>query len=153
MNLLTENGTSAFFDANGSMKSMAEIADLLQDRLKGLTKEQQLTYLNAMFGSDAIRGGMILMREGAKGVKDMYDAMSQVTAEKTAIEMMNNLKGSLNELGSAWENLTIKLLNGKAGSGLRDFIDELTDLTRGFNKTLDDGFQFMDLLSGSWSGI
>ena len=153
LNLLTENGTSAFFDANGSMKSMAEIADLLQDRLKGLTKEQQLTYLNAMFGSDAIRGGMILMREGAKGVKDMYDAMSQVTAEKTAIEMMNNLKGSLNELGSAWENLTIKLLNGKAGSGLRDFIDELTDLTRGFNKALDDGFQFMDLLSAVGQGF
>lgn len=153
LNLLTENGTSAFFDANGSMKSMAEIADLLQDRLKGLTKEQQLTYLNAMFGSDAIRGGMILMREGAKGVKDMYDAMSQVTAEKTAIEMMNNLKGSLNELGSAWENLTIKLLDGKAGSGLRDFIDELTDLTRGFNKALDDGFQFMDLLSAAGQGF
>lgn len=153
LNLLTENGTSAFFDANGSMKSMAEIADLLQDRLKGLTKEQQLTYLNAMFGSDAIRGGMILMREGAKGVKDMYDAMSQVTAEKTAIEMMNNLKGSLNELGSAWENLTIKLLDGKAGSGLRDFIDELTDLTRGFNKALDDGFQFTDLLSAIGQGF
>lgn len=153
LNLLTENGTSAFFDANGSMKSMAEIADLLQDRLKGLTKEQQLTYLNAMFGSDAIRGGMILMREGAKGVKDMYVAMSQVTAEKTAIEMMNNLKGSLNELGSAWENLTIKLLDGKAGSGLRDFIDELTDLTRGFNKALDDGFQFMDLLSAVGQGF
>lgn len=153
LNLLTENGTSAFFDANGSMKSMAEIADLLQDRLKGLTKEQQLTYLNAMFGSDAIRGGMILMREGAKGVKDMYDAMSQVTAEKTAIEMMNNLKGSLNELGSAWENLTIKLLDGKAGSGLSGFIDELTDLTRGFNKALDDGFQFTDLLSTLGDGL
>lgn len=96
LNLLTENGTSAFFDASGSMKSMAEIADLLQDRLSGLTKEQQMTYLYNMFGSDAIRGGMILMREGAKGIHDMYDAMSQVTAEKTAIEMMDNLRGSLN---------------------------------------------------------
>ena len=153
LNLLTENGTSAFFDASGNMKSMADIAALLQDRLKGLTKEQQLTYLNTMFGSDAIRGGMILMREGAKGVKDMYGAMSQVTAEKTAIEMMNNLKGSLNELSSAWENLTIKLLDGKAGSGLRDFVDELTGLTRGFNKALDDGFQFTDLLSAIGQGV
>lgn len=153
LNLLTENGTSAFFDASGNMKSMADIAALLQDRLKGLTKEQQMAYLNAMFGSDAIRGGMILMREGAKGVKDMYDAMSQVTAEKTAIEMMNNLKGSLNELGSAWENLTIKLLDGKAGSGLCGFIDELTDLTREFNKALDDGFQFTDLLSTLGDGL
>lgn len=153
LNLLTENGTSAFFDASGNMKSMADIAALLQDRLKGLTKEQQLTYLNAMFGSDAIRGGMILMREGAKGVKDMYDAMSKVTAADTAAVMMDNLKGSLNELSSAWENLTIKLLDSGAGDGLRGFIDELTDLTRGFNKALDDGFQFTDLLSTLGDGL
>ena len=153
LNLLTENGTSAFFDASGNMKSMADIAALLQDRLKGLTKEQQMTYLNAMFGSDAIRGGMILMREGAKGVKDMYDAMSKVTAADTAAVMMDNLKGSLNELSSAWENLTIKLLDSGAGDGLRGFIDELTDLTRGFNKALDDGFQFTDLLSTLGDGL
>lgn len=153
LNLLTENGTSAFFDASGNMKSMADIAALLQDRLKGLTKEQQMTYLNAMFGSDAIRGGMILMREGAKGVKDMYDAMSKVTAADTAAVMMDNLKGSLNELSSAWKNLTIKLLDSGAGDGLRGFIDELTDLTRGFNKALDDGFQFTDLLSTLGDGL
>lgn len=153
LNLLTENGTSAFFDASGNMKSMADIAALLQDRLKGLTKEQQMTYLNAMFGSDAIRGGMILMREGAKGVKDMYDAMSKVTAADTAAVMMDNLKGSLNELSSAWENLTIKLLDSGAGDGLRGFIDELTDLTRGFNKALDDGFQFTDLLFPLGDGL
>lgn len=153
LNLLTENGTSAFFDASGNMKSMADIAALLQDRLKGLTKEQQMTYLNAMFGSDAIRGGMILMREGAKGVKDMYDAMSKVTAADTAAVMMDNLKGSLNELSSAWENLTIKLLDSGAGDELRGFIDELTDLTRGFNKALDDGFQFTDLLSTLGDGL
>lgn len=153
LNLLTENGTSAFFDASGNMKSMADIAALLQGRLKGLTKEQQMTYLNAMFGSDAIRGGMILMREGAKGVKDMYDAMSKVTAADTAAVMMDNLKGSLNELSSAWENLTIKLLDSGAGDGLRGFIDELTDLTRGFNKALDDGFQFTDLLSTLGDGL
>lgn len=153
LNLLTENGTSAFFGASGNMKSMADIAALLQDRLKGLTKEQQMTYLNAMFGSDAIRGGMILMREGAKGVKDMYDAMSKVTAADTAAVMMDNLKGSLNELSSAWENLTIKLLDSGAGDGLRGFIDELTDLTRGFNKALDDGFQFTDLLSTLGDGL
>ena len=153
LNLLTENGTSAFFDASGNMKSMADIAALLQDRLKGLTKEQQMTYLNAMFGSDAIRGGMILMREGAKGVKDMYDAMSKVTAADTAAVMMDNLKGSLNKLSSAWGNLTIKLLDSGAGDGLRGFIDELTDLTRGFNKALDDGFQFTDLLSTLGDGL
>lgn len=153
LNLLTENGTSAFFDASGNMKSMADIAALLQDRLKGLTKEQQMTYLNAMFGSDAIRGGMILMREGAKGVKDMYNAMSKVTAADTAAVMMDNLKGSLNELSSAWENLTIKLLDSGAGDGLRGFIDELTDLTRGFNKALDDGFQFTDLLPPLGDGL
>ena len=153
LNLLTENGTSAFFDASGNMKSMADIAALLQDRLKGLTKEQQMTYLNAMFGSDAIRGGMILMREGAKGVKDMYDAMSKVTAADTAAVMMDNLKGSLNELSSAWENLTIKLLDHGVGDGLRSFTDEFGKLTSHFSGLIDDGLQVTDVIKIVGEGI
>ncbi len=153
LNLLTEDGGSKFFDASGKMKSLADIAALLQDRMKGMTDEEKLSTLYDMFGSDAIRGGMILLREGAKGVKDMADAMSQVTAKQTAIEKLNNLKGSLDELSSAWENMGILLLDKGPGEGLRDFVKELTSLTRGFNDLLQDGFQVSDLLKTIGKGF
>lgn len=153
LNLLTEDGTSAFFDQAGNMKDLASIAGLLQDRMKGLTKEQKLSYLNTMFGSDAIRGGMILLREGANGVKNMYAEMSKYTVAEVAAEKNNNLRGSLDELSSAWENFTIKLLDGKAGNGLRDFVDELTGLVRGFNGLLSDGLQVSDVLKTLGKGF
>ncbi|WP_301963461.1 phage tail tape measure protein [uncultured Megasphaera sp.] len=100
LNLLTENGTSAFFDANGSMKSMAEIADLLQDRLKGLTKEQQLTYLNAMFGSDAIRGGMILMRGFNKALDDGFQFMDLLSAVGQGFKDLKDKALAMDGVGS-----------------------------------------------------
>ncbi|MCI1750933.1 MAG: phage tail tape measure protein [Megasphaera cerevisiae] len=153
LNLLTEKGSSAFFDEAGKMKSLADIADLLQDRMKDMTDEEKMSTLYDMFGSDAIRGGMILLREGAKGVSDMYGNMSKVTAKDTSAQKMDNLRGSLDKLSSAWENLTIKLLDGKAGQSLRALVDEVTNLTHSLSSALDDGFQFTDMLKVAAQGI
>lgn len=155
LNLLTKNGSSAFFDEAGKMKSLADIAGLLNNRMKDMTDEQKMSTLYDMFGSDAIRGGMILLREGADGVKQMFQNMSQFTAEDVAKQKMDNLKGSLNELSSAWENFGINLLDNKAGNGLRDFVKELTDLVRGFNKelTLTNGNMFTAGIKTMGKGI
>ncbi len=153
LNLLTEDGSSAFFDEAGHMKSLADIAGLLQDRMKGMTDEEKMSALYDMFGSDAIRGGMILLREGADGVRDMADAMSQFTAKQVALEKMNNLKGALDELSSAWENLGISILTQGGGDGLRSFVDELTGLVRGFNEAIKDGFQLTDVLKTAGEGF
>ena len=40
--------------------------------------------LETLFGSDAVRGATILFKEGAKGVNEMWDAMSKVTAADVA---------------------------------------------------------------------
>ncbi|MEZ4622075.1 MAG: hypothetical protein R2867_42115 [Caldilineaceae bacterium] len=39
---MTENGSNAFFDANGNMKNMAEIAGLLNHAMSGLSEEQKI---------------------------------------------------------------------------------------------------------------
>lgn len=152
LGLLTEEGTSKFFDAEGRMKSLADIADILGESMAGMTDEEKMSSLNKLFGSDAIRGGMIMLREGAKGVRDMNKAMSNVTAHETAKVAMDNLNGSVLKLKSAWENLTIKLLDGGIGNGIRGFVDEISKLTSNFSGLLDDGFQVSDLLKilGEW---
>lgn len=153
LGLMTEKGTSKFFDAEGRMKSIAEIADILQGALAGMTNEEKMNHLYKLFGSDAIRGGMIFAREGGKGVRDMQNAMSKITAHGTAEVAMDNLSGSIKKFTSAWDNMEIKLLDGKAGNGIKGFVDEITDLTSAFGNSLDDGFQFTDLLSIIGKGI
>ena len=153
LNLLTEKGTSAFFDQQGKVKSLAEIAGLLQDRLKGMTKEEQMSTLYDMFGSDAIRGGMILMREGAEGVTKMFEEMSKVTAKEMALTQLDNLKGDIEELSGAWENFQITLMSGNGTSGLRGFTQELTELIKLGTNGLKDGFGFRDVFSLINKGI
>ena len=153
LGLLTDEGTSKFFDQEGHLRSLSDIAGLLQDHLSGLTDEEKMNALSTMFGSDAIRGGMIMLREGAKGVKDMNAAMKDITAHETAKVAMDNLRGSLLRLKSAWENLTIKLLDHGIGDGLRGFTDEFGKLTSHFSGLIDDGLQVTDVIKIVGEGI
>lgn len=153
LGLLTDEGTSKFFDQEGHLRSLSDIAGLLQDHLSGLTDEEKMNALSTMFGSDAIRGGMIMLREGAKGVKDMNAAMKDITAHEAAKVAMDNLRGSLLRLKSAWENLTIKLLDHGVGDGLRGFTDEFGKLTSHFSGLIDDGLQVTDVIKIVGEGI
>lgn len=153
LGLLTDEGTSKFFDQEGHLRSLSDIAGLLQEHLSGLTDEEKMNALSTMFGSDAIRGGMIMLREGAKGVKDMNAAMKDITAHETAKVAMDNLRGSLLRLKSAWENLTIKLLDHGVGDGLRSFTEEVGKLTSHFSGLIDDGLQVTDVIKIVGEGI
>lgn len=153
LGLLTDEGTSKFFDQEGHLRSLSDIAGLLQDHLSGLTDEEKMNALSTMFGSDAIRGGMIMLREGAKGVKDMNAAMKDITAHETAKVAMDNLRGSVLKLKSAWENITIKLLDHGAGDGIQRFTDEVGKLASHFAGLLDDGLQFTDFIKILGEGI
>lgn len=153
LGLLTDEGTSKFFDQEGHLRSLSDIAGLLQEHLSGLTDEEKMNALSTLFGSDAIRGGMIMLREGAKGVKDMNAAMKDITAHETAKVAMDNLRGSLLRLKSAWENLTIKLLDHGVGDGLRSLTDEFGKLTSHFSGLIDDGLQVTDVIKIVGEGI
>jgi TP901 family phage tail tape measure protein len=109
LGLLTKQGTSAFYDAKGSIKSLAEISELLKTKLAKLSDEQRQMALKTMFGTDAIRAANILYKEGATGVETMFGAMSKVTAVDVMNERMNNTKGKIEELKGAAETMAISL--------------------------------------------
>ncbi|MCU5013241.1 phage tail tape measure protein [Bacillus cereus] len=96
---------NAFFDANGNLKGMADIAEVVQMAMQGLTAEQRQSYLYTLFGSDAIRAANILYKEGADGVKNMYSEMSKVTALDVATTKMETTKGQIEELSGAYDTL------------------------------------------------
>jgi hypothetical protein len=102
---------SAFFKANGQVKSFAGIAQLLKTHLHGLNGEQRSAALETMFGSDAIRGSNILYKEGAKGVNDMATAMSKIKAADVARQKMNTFKGTIEQLRGSLETMGITFGN------------------------------------------
>lgn len=110
LGIITADGANRFFDASGKIKSMADIAQVLQDALKGLTEEQRLNALQTMFGTDAIRGANILFKEGAQGVKEFTTEMLNVTALDVARQKMNNAAGAVEQFQGAIETLQISAL-------------------------------------------
>jgi hypothetical protein len=133
LGIATADGSNKFYDAHGKIKSLAEISDVLRDALVKLNPKEQGEALKDMFGSDAVRAGTILFKEGAKGVNDMWTAMSKVKAADVAKTKLDTLKGAFTELTSALESVGIKI-------GL-EFLKPLTDITRKvteFIGSLDD---------------
>lgn len=110
LGLLEADGGSAFYDAKGKVKSIEQIADLLHNSMKDLTEEQRYTLLYDMFGSDAIRGGMILIKEGAEGIRKMRQEMTKFTVSSVATTKMDNAKGDIERMKGAFETFQIEAL-------------------------------------------
>ncbi|MCY8191425.1 phage tail tape measure protein [Bacillus spizizenii] len=109
-----------FFDANGNIRSMTEISGELSKALDGMSAKDKQEALYNIFGSDAIRGALILGKQGAKGFDDMAKAMDKIKAADVAAERMNNLKGRVEELSGAFETAQINI-----GSALTPVVSAL----------------------------
>lgn len=147
--LIDETGImgNAFFDANGKVKSMADVAKLLQGATKNLTEEQRLQALQTIFGSDAIRAAVVLAKEGGEGFDQMAGAMGKVTAASVAAERLNNLQGSLEALKGSLETLAIEV-----GLPFLPILNEgVKALTGGLNAAMPMVTRFASLLASNLS--
>ncbi|WP_417741506.1 phage tail tape measure protein [Salipiger sp.] len=125
-----------FFDAQGNMRSMAEIAQELQDGLAGLSEEARNEALKTVFGTDAIRTAAALAKQGAEGIRDLSGAIGEISAQEQAEVRLRGLDGALKELAAAWEALNLEAAeNGGldlAEEAVRRVTDALRYLTENF---------------------
>lgn len=126
LGLITEESGNRFFDATGRIKSMAEIAQVLQDALGGMSEQQRLASLEVLFGSDAIRAGAVLTKAGAAGFNEMAAAMGKVSAQQVAEERLNNVQGSLEKLKGSLETAAI-VIGSAFLPVLKQMIDAATE--------------------------
>lgn len=133
LGLTAADGSNAFYDAAGNLKSLDAIADILKKSLDGMSAAQAQATLKTLFGTDAVRAASILYKEGADGVNKMKDAMSNVTAEEVAAEKTNNLNGAIEQLKGAFETLQISLGETLVPS-LRKIAESLGGIVNWFNK-------------------
>jgi TP901 family phage tail tape measure protein len=124
-----------FFNADGSMKSMTDIAEQLRVGLGGLSDEAKNEALKDIFGTDAMRTAIGLMDQGAAGLTRVKDAIAATDAQAQAAKRMEGLSGQLEQLKGAAEELGIAI--GDSGLlefitglvvGAADFIDKLSAL-------------------------
>jgi len=109
LGLITEDGKNQFFDAAGNIKDFTGIAQLLQDALKGMSKEEQIAALNTLFTRDAINAASIIAKQGAQGFNDFERAASGITTAESARTRLDNLTGAMKNLGGSVELLQIQI--------------------------------------------
>lgn len=107
---ITTNGMkNKFFDANGSIRSMAEVSGVLDTALKGMTDQQRFATLEMMFGSDAIRAAAVIAKEGSKGIDELTAALNKTKAADVAKTRMDNFSGTLDNMKGTMENAAISI--------------------------------------------
>ncbi len=98
------------FDANGKMRSFQEILGLTAAATKNLTDEKRNQYITDIFGADASRAILVLMKQGP----DAWDAMTaavtrQGAAADLAAAQTTGLKGAWEGAKSQIETLQLTI--------------------------------------------
>lgn len=109
LGLITADGSNQFFDAQGNLKSMADISGLLQGALSGLSEEQKNQALATIFGSDAMRAAVGLAKVGKEGFEELQATMGNTDALDAAAMRMDNAKGAMEILGGVIETVKIQI--------------------------------------------
>lgn len=121
------------YDASGKMRSLPEIIGLVSRATKNMSDEQRNAALTSIFGADATRAVIALMRAGPDAFNSMESAITQQGA---AADLANaQMKG----LGGAWEGFKSTLetalltasepLLGPLETGVRAAAAALSDAT------------------------
>lgn len=98
-----------FYDAGGRMKSLADIADMLREKLGNLSDRSRTAVLTEIFGADAMRTAIGLMRLGGQAFDDLQNSIASTDAgEKLAIQLQG-AQESTNRLAKAFDGLKIAL--------------------------------------------
>lgn len=155
LGLVTKEGGNAFFDAAGHVKNLAGIAQVLQNALKGMSDQQRIAALNTLFTRDAINSATILAQQGAAGVNQLTDAIDQISAAETAAIRLGTLTGALNNLGSSFETVQIKIGElfiptiTSIAIGLRGMLDSFSSL----DPELQKAIVFFTAIGGATAGL
>jgi TP901 family phage tail tape measure protein len=116
------------FDADGNMKSLVDVAGILQDKLGGLTRQQRIQASTTLVGQDGFRALLALYDAGPQKVARLQRELEkQGTAAEVAKKKQDNLKGSVEQMGGSFETLGIQI-GTAAIPEVRELTDDVTGL-------------------------
>ncbi len=112
MNPQLENMGDIAYDANGKMRPLRDIIDLVARGTANMTQEERNYAITQVFGADATRSVLALL----KGGLPVYDAMRQAilkqgSAAEVAAAKNAGLRGAIDNVKSQVENASIAVYN------------------------------------------
>jgi TP901 family phage tail tape measure protein len=128
------------YNSAGQMRSLTEIIDLVTAGTAKMTQEQKNAYITQIFGADASRAVIALMKEGTEGWDEMSEAVGRGSAAADMAAAKNKgLKGALDALQSTGETFLLKVALPLVPT-FTTIIQKVSGLIDGFSK-LSPGIQ------------
>jgi TP901 family phage tail tape measure protein len=133
LGIITADGSNKFFDAQGNIKSMRDIIDILNSSTSKLSAEQKLQALQTIFGTEALAAANVMAGTTAQSFDELAAKIDKTKAADVAAERMNNLDGALEQLSGSLDTVLIK-----AGSqfqvGLTKVVQVITGIVNALGK-------------------
>lgn len=140
-----------FFDASGNLRDFSVIAQQLQDGLAGLSDQERISALTALFGTRGKNFAAALATAGEAGVELAQRLNSLANSEAQAEKRLEGLIGTTERLKSAYEGLKISFgepIADEITPLLQAITAELTGLGVEQDKVGELTAQFIDKLVG-----
>ena len=133
--LLMDKYSLSMTNADGSMKTLGEVMDMLRTNMGDLTEAEQAQAAAVLFGQEAMSGMLSVINASdtdyEKLTAAIYDA--EGAAQQMADTMLDNLKGQVTILKSALEGLALQF-GEILLPYLKDFVAWLQNLVQKFQE-------------------
>lgn len=117
-------------DARGNLRELPAILEELHKKTAKMGNAERAGIFKAIAGEEAFSGLQVLVAQAGSGeLQKFIQTLRQAAgeADKTAGTMADNMRGSLDELSSAWEDLGIQIYEQHDGP-LRKMVVGLADI-------------------------
>lgn len=120
-----------FKDSKGALKPLNQLIDEFNKKTAKLTKTQKTAAIQAVFGREGLAGINALLVAGGPAFQQYVEDLQKSTnaTNDMANTMRDTTRGSLNNLTSAIESVSIKLFS-MTGGPIKQVIDGMTDWVR-----------------------
>jgi len=116
-----------FSNADGSVRSFAEIMEVLRVATIDLNDQAKIAVVNDIFGVRAMPSALELMSQGAEGFAAINDEIQRTTAADVAAKRMDNLDGAIKRLKATVEAMFVEA-GGPFQEMLKDWVNALRNV-------------------------
>lgn len=127
-------------NADGSMKSLKEVMDMLRNKMGGLDQATQAAAASTLFGKESMAGMLAVINASDSDYQKLTDAIYNAdgAAQQMADTMNDNLQGQITLLKSACEGLGIQLYESM-DNPMKDIVKSANDMVSQLSHAFESG--------------
>lgn len=141
-------------DSKGKFVGMPQLIAQFKNGLQGMTKEQKLAAVSQIVGTESASGFLALIDAGPAKLSKYSQELrnSNGASQEAANKMNNNLKGAIEQLGGAFESLSIRITQTNGGP-LTALVKMLTNVITWMSKLPGPVLQAIVIFAGLAAAI